>query len=66
LPSITAFECSPHGHFRFPVADVAAQQPIHRRRRFHVALDLGNGAGLIWRQLVGKRAFELLLPMRIG
>ena len=59
-------ERRPHRHFGLAVSDVAAQQPIHRRRRFHVALDVGNRRGLIRRQFVRKRAFEFLLPVRVG
>ena len=33
-----------HRHFGLAVADVAAEQAIHRRRRFHVALDVGDRA----------------------
>ena len=35
-----AFERRPHRNFRFAVADVAAQQTVHRTRRLHIALDL--------------------------
>ncbi len=44
-----------HGHLGLAVADVAAQQPIHRRRRLHVALDVVDRRGLIARQFVGER-----------
>ena len=55
-----------HRHFRLAVADVAAQQAVHRRRRFHVALDVGDRGSLIGRQLVLERILELLLPVRVG
>ena len=55
-----------HGDFRLAVADVAAQQAIHRRRRFHVALDVGDRGGLVGRELELERALELLLPVRVG
>ena len=55
-----------HRHFGLAVADVAAEQPVHRRRRFHVALDVGDRRLLIERQLVLERVLELLLPVRIG
>ena len=55
-----------HGDFRLAVADVAAQQAIHRRRRFHIVLDLGDRRGLIDRQLVRERRLELFLPVRVG
>ena len=31
-----------HRDFGLAVAHVAAQQPVHRRRRLHVLLDVGN------------------------
>ena len=59
-------ECRPHRDFCFSVADVAAEQPVHRRRRFHVALDVGDGRLLIGRELVLERVLELLLPVRVA
>ena len=38
-----------HRHFRLAVAHVAAQQPVHRRRRLHVALDVVDGRRLVRR-----------------
>jgi hypothetical protein len=32
-----------HRDLRLPVADIAAEQAVHGRRRFHVPLDVGNG-----------------------
>ena len=55
-----------HGDLGLAVPNVAAQQPVHRRRRFHVALDVGDGRGLIRRQFPLEGAFELLLPVRVG
>ena len=55
-----------HRHFRLAVSDVAAEQTIHRDRRFHVALDVGDRGHLIGRQLVRKRVLEFLLPVRVG
>ena len=55
-----------HRHLGLAVADVAAEQAVHRHRRFHVALDVGDGGRLIDGQLVGEGAFELLLPVRVG
>ena len=57
------FEGGAHGDFCFAVADVATEQAVHRRRRFHVALDVGDGAFLIGRQLVLEGVFEFLLPV---
>ena len=55
-----------HRHFGLAVADVAAQQPIHRRRRFHVALDVGDRCRLIGRQRELERVLEFFLPVRVG
>ena len=55
-----------HRDFGLAVADVAAEQAIHRRRRLHVALDVGDRGRLIGRQLVLERVLELLLPVRVG
>ena len=55
-----------HGHFRLAVAHIAAEQPIHRRRRLHVVFDVRDRRFLIRCQLVLERALELLLPVRIG
>ena len=55
-----------HGDFRLAVPDVAAEQPIHRRRRLHVALDVGDGRLLVGRQVVLERVLELVLPVRVG
>ncbi len=42
LAVLHRFEGRTHSHFCFSVAHVAAQQPVHRRRRFHVVLDSQN------------------------
>jgi hypothetical protein len=59
-------ERRPHRDFRLAVADVAAQQAVHRRRRLHVALDVGDGVLLIDRQVPLERVLELLLPVAVG
>ena len=51
---------------RFAVADVAAQQPIHRRFRLHVGLDLAYAAQLIVGFGVAEVILKLALPRRIG
>ena len=53
-------------HLGLPVAHVTAQQPVHGRRCFHVALDLGDRRRLIGRQLVLERRLEFLLPVGVG
>ena len=54
-----------HRDLGLAVADVAAEQPVHRRRRFHVALDVGDRRRLIDGQVVLERVLELLLPVRV-
>ena len=51
---------------RFAVADVAAQQPIHRRFRLHVGLDLVYAAQLIVGLGVAEVILKLALPRRVG
>ena len=59
------FEGGAQRHFCLAIADVAAQQAIHRRRRFHVALDVGDSRRLIGRQVVLERVLEFLLPVGV-
>ena len=54
-----------HRDLGLAVADVAAEQAIHRRRRFHVARDVGDRGLLIGGQVVLERVGELLLPVRV-
>jgi hypothetical protein len=54
-----------HGDFRLAVPDVAAKQTVHRRRQFHVALDIGDRRLLIRRQLVLEGVLEFLLPVGV-
>ena len=59
-------ECGAHRDFGLAVADVAADQAIHRPRRFHVGLGRVEGFLLIGRRLVREGLFHLGLPRRIG
>ena len=54
-----------HRYFRFPVSNVAAQQPVHRQRRFHVPLHILNGAMLISGLLELKCIVEFALTIRL-
>ncbi|MCE2514627.1 MAG: hypothetical protein J4F37_06395 [Acidobacteria bacterium] len=58
-------ERRPQRDLGLAVADVAAQQAVHRDRRLHVALDVGQGRPLVRRQLVLERRLELLLPVGV-
>ena len=60
------FEGGAHGDFRFAVADVAAEQAIHRKRGFHVALHVVDGFLLVGGFFEFKGVFEFALPIRIG
>ena len=55
-----------HGHFGLAVADVAAEQAVHRRVRLEILLDVADRRLLVDREVVGKRVLEFLLPVRIG
>ncbi len=55
-------ECRAHGDLGLAIADVAAEEAIHRRRLFHVPLGIGNRGCLIGGQLVRESILELLLP----
>jgi hypothetical protein len=50
----------------FPIADVAADQTIHRPGTLHVLLDFLDGAQLVIGFDVGEGAFQFALPRRIG
>ena len=56
----------PHRDLRLAVADVAADQPVHRDGLLHVALDLVDGGELVGRLHVGERVLQLALPGRVG
>ena len=50
---------------RFAETDVAAQQPVHRPGRVHVALDVVDRRELVGRFLVRERGVEFALPFGI-
>ena len=54
------------GDLGLAVADVAADQSVHRNRPFHVGLGLDDRLGLVGRLLVGERLFDLVLERRVG
>ncbi len=55
-----------HRNLGLAVSDIADYQPIHRDRRFHVALNVVNRSGLIDGQIERKRVFEFVLPGSVG
>ena len=52
-------------HFRLAVADVAADQAVHRPGLLHVVLDGLDGDELVLRLDVGEAGLQLLLPGRV-
>ena len=59
-------EQGPDRHLRFAKADIAADEPVHRRRLLHVPLHLADGLGLVGGGFVGEGIFEFALPGAIG
>src|SRR5207237_2247237 len=59
-------EGRPHGDLRLAVADVAAEEPIHRLALLHVALDVRDRLSLVRSLLVLEGVLELLLPRRVA
>ncbi len=55
-----------HGDFGFAVADVAAEQAVHRLGGFHVALDVGDGGELVVGLVEVEGVFELALHVGVG
>src|SRR3546814_20798122 len=47
-----------HRDLGLAVADVAADQPVHRHGALHVALDLVDGRQLVGRLVEGERVLE--------
>ncbi len=52
-------------HLGLAEAHVAAHQAVHRARRLHVGLDVGDGGQLVGRFLVGEAFLHLALPRRV-
>ncbi len=59
------FERGAQGNFGFSVANIAAEQSIHRTRAFHVAFNVDNGFSLVVGFYIGETVFEFTLPLRI-
>ena len=59
------FERGAHRDFGFAVADVSADEAIHRNGFFHIALDFFGDDRLIFRIFIGKGRFERSLPFGI-
>ena len=63
LAILHRFERRSHRNFGLPVAHVAAQQTIHRHRRFHVAFDIRDSRQLIVGFVVIECILELALKL---
>ncbi len=55
-----------HRHLGLAVADVAADQAVHRLDVLHVLLHLDDRLELVGRLLVGERRLQLALPHGVG
>ena len=66
LAVLHGLERRPDGDLGLPVADVAADQPVHRDRLLHVGLDLVDAGQLVGRLDVGEGVLELALPRGVG
>ena len=62
LAVLHRLERGPHRDLGLAVADVAADQPVHRHRPFHVVLDLVDGGELVRGLDVGEGVLQLALP----
>ncbi len=62
LAVLHRLEGRPHRDLGLAVADVAADQPVHRDGLLHVRLDLGDGGQLVGRLRVGEGVLQLALP----
>ena len=62
LAVLDRLERGPDGDLGLAETDVAAQQPVHRVSKLHVALDRLDRRALVGRLDVRKRLFHLVLP----
>ena len=65
LAVLHGLERRAHGDLGLAVADVAADQPVHRHRALHVGLDLVDRLELVGCLDVRERVLELALPGRV-
>ena len=65
LAGVDGLERRPDGDLGLAVADVAADQPVHRLALGHVALDRLDGRELVGRLLIGERGLELGHPVAV-
>ena len=65
LAVLDRLERGPDGDLGLAVADVAADDPVHRHDAFHVVLDVVDGGQLVRRLDERERVLELALPRRV-
>ncbi len=65
LALLDRLERGPHRDLGLAVADVAADQPVHRHGAAHVGLDLVDGAQLVGRLVEREGVLELALPRAV-
>src|SRR2546430_11502567 len=61
-----SFERGTHRDFRLTVSNVAAEQAIHGRFAFHIALDVRDGSVLVVGLFKFERVFKLALPVAVS
>ena len=66
LAVLHGLECGAHGDLGLAVAHVAAEQAVHGLRRFHVALDVGDGGDLVVGLVEVEGVLELALHVAVG
>ena len=59
-------ERGPERDFGLAVADIAADEAVHRARPLHILFHRPNGGQLVGGLDIGERCLQLLLPRRIG
>ena len=60
------FEGGAHGDFGFAVADVAAEEAVHRSGALHIALDVGDGGVLVGGFFEFEGVFKFALEIAVG
>ena len=66
LAILHSLEGGAHGDFGLAVANIAAEEAIHRLGRFHVALDVGDGGELVIGLSKVEGVFKLVLHVGVG
>ena len=66
LAGVGGLEGGAQRDLRLAVADVAADQPVHRALGLHVPLDLLDRLALVARLRVGEGGLEVAQPVRVG